>query len=263
MLGKNTPIELNVRLEELRALIDPISGWLHHEAGCELYRRARFEAPTSTIVEIGSWKGRSTAWLGFAMKDRGEGCVYAVDTWLGSAEHRGFLAKYEPGQLRDEFLENMRRFGLTPFVEAIESSSVSAAREWEPNLPIGLLFIDGAHDYPSVRADFEFWSPMLAPGGFLVLDDVPSLPGPLQVAYELPRWFGLVGSSVNQVVFQKNAYPSEMNPLLLELWREKHPHGVEQFTLEFERRRHAVEGVLFVREKEASEKVDGTMNDGT
>jgi hypothetical protein len=27
---------------------------------------------------------------------------------------------------------------------------------------------------------------------------------------------------------------SEMNPILLELWREKHPQGLEQFVLNFE-----------------------------
>jgi hypothetical protein len=27
---------------------------------------------------------------------------------------------------------------------------------------------------------------------------------------------------------------SEMNPVLLELWREKHPQGLEQFSLDFE-----------------------------
>jgi hypothetical protein len=27
-----------------------------------------------------------------------------------------------------------------------------------------------------------------------------------------------------------------MNPFLLELWREKHPEGQEQFALEFEKR---------------------------
>jgi len=27
-----------------------------------------------------------------------------------------------------------------------------------------------------------------------------------------------------------------MNPILLELWREKHPQGLEQFALDFEKR---------------------------
>jgi hypothetical protein len=29
---------------------------------------------------------------------------------------------------------------------------------------------------------------------------------------------------------------SEMSPILLELWREKHPQGLEQFALDFEER---------------------------
>ncbi len=196
---------LSERLSQLTSLIEPIQGWIDSRAGCDLYRWARFEAPVATIVEIGSWKGRSTAWLAFALKDRGEGCLFAVDTWLGSAEktHKKMLANYAPGQLRDEFQQNMRHLDLAAYVQAVEDDSVSAARKWDRASPIGLLFIDGAHDYASVRADFEFWSPLLACGGLVVFDDVPSWPGPLQVTMEMPGWYQRVGVGVNQVAFRK------------------------------------------------------------
>jgi predicted O-methyltransferase YrrM len=197
------------RLSELRDRIEPIQGWIDYRAGSELYRLARYEAPTATVVEIGSWKGRSTAWLASGLKDRGEGCVYAIDTWLGSKEleHQKLLMNYAPGQLRDEFLENMRRLDLSSYVQAVEDTSVSAARKLGLSSPIGLLFIDGAHDYESVRADFESWSPLLAPGGFAIFDDA-TWPGPLQVILELPRWFTPIVVSVNQMAFRKTTPPA-------------------------------------------------------
>src|ERR1700722_20027219 len=97
--GVNMPAEeesspVSARMETLKNLIEPIQGWIDSRAGAELYRLVRFEAPTSTIVEIGPWKGRSTAWLAFAAKHRGDGSrVYAIDTWQGSEEqaHKDLL----------------------------------------------------------------------------------------------------------------------------------------------------------------------------
>ena len=71
--------ELHARLNQLGPLIEPIQGWLHPNAGAVMYQFAMHAQPT--IVELGSWKGRSTAWFGSAIKDRGQGRVYAVDTW--------------------------------------------------------------------------------------------------------------------------------------------------------------------------------------
>jgi predicted O-methyltransferase YrrM len=113
------------------------------------------------------------------------------------------LADYAPGQLLEEFLENMCRLELSKYVRALPGTSVSAARNWDLNLPIGLLFIDGAHDYESVRADFEFWSPLVVCGGLVIFDDVPTWPGPLQVTCELPKWFAPAGFSANQIAFRK------------------------------------------------------------
>jgi predicted O-methyltransferase YrrM len=70
----------------------------------------RFRAPTPIIVEFGSWKGRSTIWLASGVKDRGEGRVYAVDTWEGSPgeeAHRDLLKGFGPDQLYEEFLQHL------------------------------------------------------------------------------------------------------------------------------------------------------------
>lgn len=203
---------LEGRLREITALIEPIQGWLHPAAGAALYRLARLHAPAAAapdVVELGAWKGRSTAWLGFALNDRSAGGrVWAVDTWAGSPGepmHRDLLGTYEPGQLRSEFCANMERLGLADHVSPIESDTVAAARAWPAERPVGLLFIDASHEYAAVRRDFEHWAPHVADGGFVVFDDVPGWPGPTRLVSELPHWYRQAGAAPNVWVVKKVA----------------------------------------------------------
>ena len=186
-----------------------IQGWLHNDAGSFLYQLARFHAPIPTVVELGSWKGRSTSWLASGMKDRGEGLVYAVDTWQGTPgemAHEQLLKDYDPDQLFNEFLGNMKQLELHEWVTPIRMDTLSAAKHWIQELPdmqIGVLFIDAGHEYEQVLHDFESWSPMVAKNGFIVFDDVPAWPGPTKVVFEMPRWYKQVGTTPNNVAFQK------------------------------------------------------------
>jgi hypothetical protein len=45
---------------------------------------------------------------------------------------------------------------------------------------------------------------------------------------------------------------SEMNPLLLRLWRERHPHGQEQVMLDFALSERPADAAKFVRLDDAS-----------
>jgi predicted O-methyltransferase YrrM len=195
------------RLREIGPLIEPIEGWLDPNAGGVLYQLALKVAPNPTVVELGSWKGRSTAWLAHALRDRGAGTrVVAVDTWAGTqneSSHARLLAGYAPDQLYREFLANLQGLGLGDHVEPWRMNTMEAARRWDRGATIGLLHIDADHSYDGVRADFEHWSPHVAKGGLVVFDDVPTWPGPTRIVTELPRWFRFFASSPNQFVFVK------------------------------------------------------------
>lgn len=198
--------ELAACLDALGPRIEPIQGWLNPSAGAVLYQFARLHAPTPSVVELGSWKGRSTAWLGSGIRDRGEGRVLAIDTWGGTATenlHADLLAGYGPDQLYDEFRANMQALGLADVVEPWRMTTIEAARRWDRGASIGLLHIDASHEYLDVRADFEHWAPFVAPGGYIVFDDVPSFPGPMRLITELPRWYVYVGAPPNQWYVRK------------------------------------------------------------
>jgi len=185
-------IDLRERFEEIRSQVSNIQGWISDQDGILLYKLARFNAPKPNIVELGSWKGKSTVWLASAIRDRGEGLVYAVDHWKGSNEqiHKELLKDYEEDQLYYEFLNNLKQLELLDYVKPIKMDTISATRQFDVNFEIGLLFIDASHEYEDVRRDFEFWSPMVMVGGFIMFHDaVDSWPGVKRVVMELPKWY--------------------------------------------------------------------------
>jgi len=199
--------QLLARLSEIGPQIQSIQGWLEPGAGATLYQLARFRAPTPLAVELGSWKGRSTAWLGYAIRDRGEGQVIAVDTWRGTPSedlHADLLKDYGPDQLYQEFQKNLGDLALSGVVEPWRMTTVEAARRWDRGSSIGLLHVDASHEYADVRRDFEHWAPFVAPGGYVVFDDVPSFDGPTRLITELPRWYEFVGAAHNQLWVHKH-----------------------------------------------------------
>ncbi len=135
-----------------------------------LFQAARALPHTATIVEIGSFKGRSTSALAYGCRGT-ERHVYALDTFDGNDndfDTRGF---------RDEFDANIARGGLTAYVTAIPGRSLETAQTWER--PIDLLFIDGSHDFDDVVADFHSFVRHVRPGGLVAAHDV------------LPTWEGV------------------------------------------------------------------------
>jgi len=133
-----------------------IDGWM---SPGELEWLAKQAEKHDLIAEIGSWMGRSTA----AMSDNTDGRIFAIDTWAGSDEpaHHEILADKGPNWLFSEFKRN-----ITDNVTAIRMTSLEAAAYFERRgAKFDMIFLDGAHDTESVRADIAAWLPRLADGG--------------------------------------------------------------------------------------------------
>jgi len=139
-----------------------IEGWLSDAQGCALFRAAAAVTGKGSIVEIGSWKGRSTAWLAAGARLVSTK-VYAVDPHIGSREdpNAATLA---------EFTANITRTGLSDYVEPLVMTSTEAVRILTG--PVELLFIDGDHSYDGVRRDAELWLPKVIEGGTVMFHDV-------------------------------------------------------------------------------------------
>jgi predicted O-methyltransferase YrrM len=130
------------------------------------------------IVEVGSYCGRSTVWLGGAGR-RTQRVVYAVDHHMGSEENQPGWEWHEPDLVdpytgRMDTLPHFRRTmidaGLTDVVVTVVGDSPTIARTWMNN--IAFLFIDGGHGVEPATLDYELWTPHVAQGGILAIHDV-------------------------------------------------------------------------------------------
>jgi predicted O-methyltransferase YrrM len=143
-----------------------IDGYLFDEEGPFLMSLAQQCTGQGVIVEIGSYCGKSTVWLATGSQCGAGVTVYAIDHHEGSPEHQVDTTFHGTEK---RFRDTIRGAGLDGIVTAVVTTSEAAASTWTQ--PIELLFIDGAHDYHSVRGDFERWSPFVIPGGTIAFHD--------------------------------------------------------------------------------------------
>lgn len=152
-------------------IIANMEGWLSDKEADLLFRLASQCKGKGAIVEIGSWKGKSTTCLSLGSKAGAGTPITAIDPHTGSSEH-GDVDTYA------EFLHNIDRNGITDMVEPIREYSQNVGKEWDK--PVELLWIDGAHEYEYVLQDLEIWEQFLIDGGVIAFHD-STMPGPWKV----------------------------------------------------------------------------------
>lgn len=159
------------RSETERALLEKIKhieGLLVPGQEKTLYTLAASLPPNSTIVEIGSFKGRSTACL--ALGSLSSSRVYAIDTFKGNKEDFIEGIQFEGGSFYSTFEKNMKTLGILKKIVPIIGLSSEVGESWKK--PIDLLFIDGSHAYKDVKSDFDLFYPWVKSGGVVVFHDV-------------------------------------------------------------------------------------------
>ncbi len=145
-----------------------------------LYQLAK-EVATGCIVEVGSYRGRSTIALARGSLDGHNVPVFAFDP---HEEFVGVLGGRFGPEDRAWFFRNMLRSKCYRIVRVVELPSAVVSAGWRR--PVSLLWIDGDHSYEGVRSDVDCWWPHLAPGATLAFDDATDRRiGPCQVVQEL------------------------------------------------------------------------------
>jgi predicted O-methyltransferase YrrM len=162
------------RIADLEKLIRPaldVEGWLS-EPQALLLATAASRVKEGCVVELGSWKGRSTSVLGLVCK--GIRPVIAVDSWTGapgSGADGHAEALLHPEGVFAQWQANMERLDLLDTVQARHGDTAEVAKN--PNLPdkIGMLFIDAEHSTQKVLDDFRAWEPYLLEGATVIFHD--------------------------------------------------------------------------------------------
>lgn len=147
-------------------------GMMPPEELLAIYRFAATWPKRGATVELGAWTGLTTSYLATACVARGDGMVYAVDTFEGTKEggtHYPSVANYG-GRTLDAFQDRIHRAGVTDRVIPLVGLTDEVSQRYTGG-PIRLLFIDADHSYEGVRKDWERWSPYVALGGLIVFHD--------------------------------------------------------------------------------------------
>ena len=141
-----------------------IDGWFSEDEG-RWYARFARSLTGGTFVEVGSWKGRSTSFIGPICNANGTRLV-CVDHWSGSID--SLKERYDEALARENveatFRRNMDQLGIC--VEVMAEPSLVAVHRFAPE-SIDRVFLDGSHDAESVTADLLAWSTRLKPDGLL------------------------------------------------------------------------------------------------
>ncbi len=166
---------------ELRALAEAARGFMPADEGLALHDAAA-EALDAIgdlpIVEVGTYCGKSSIYLGAAALARGA-TVVTIDHHRGSEENQAGWEHHEPDLVDDElgvmdtlptFRRAMFQAGLESMVTAVVGDSPGVASWW--STPAAMVFIDGGHGDEPAATDYRCWAPRVAPGGLLAIHDV-------------------------------------------------------------------------------------------
>jgi hypothetical protein len=130
------------------------------------------------MVEVGSYQGESTE--AFAKTGKFI-CIHAVDPWVDN---------YDPEEPGD--MSNMaeveaafdKRVAAYPIIHKIKSTSAGASHLFLPQ-SLGLVYVDGRHQYHDVKEDIALWMPKICRGGYMSGHDYGTWPGVKQAVDEV------------------------------------------------------------------------------
>lgn len=143
------------------SLYPDIPGWLGDNEG-EYLRKI---AEGKRVLEIGSFCGRSTVWMGKSCRE-----IHCIDTWKGNSTPAVGIDMFPT------FNQAVTRHGVAPKVFP-HKGKVRDVIAFVPGF-FDLIFIDGDHSYEAVKYDIEAALKVLSPGGVLAFHDYDRLADP-------------------------------------------------------------------------------------
>lgn len=163
---------------ELRRHAEAARGFMPVDEGEALHDAARAVAVAGPLLEVGTYCGKSSVYLGAAARSLGR-VLFTVDHHRGSEENQPGWEWHEPDLVDPAvgkmdtlpfFRRTIHDAGLEGTVIAVVGDSPTVALAWAT--PLAFLFIDGGHGEAPARLDYERWTPHVVPGGTLAIHDV-------------------------------------------------------------------------------------------
>ena len=188
--------------DETWTVIAEVNGFLSRKEAGLLYWAAREWPVAGSVIELGSYGGRSTLVFAFAGR-----CVHAIDAWSATsiADQSAYRGGVSADTVFNNFMANLSRTLSEECVTIHRGLTHHVGREW--GLGKGaILFVDAGHTYADVRNDLEVWTPHLHSRGLLIMHDVlgDAWLGVTHASGELlQRGWRVVASAGSAVAFER------------------------------------------------------------
>ena len=140
--------------------------------------------PPRTVLEIGTAEGGTLLLLSQAAGD--DATVVAVDARDDTRSLRSYVRYRRRRHLFESFARRGQRLVYLP-LDSHSPATVERVRQVFERRPVDLLFIDGDHSAAGVAADYEMYSPLVRPGGFIGFHDI--VPGRPEAVGGVPEFW--------------------------------------------------------------------------
>ena len=158
--------------------LDKINGHLGLNEGFLLFKIARSLRENSVIVEIGSFKGKSTCFIAEGIGDK-KMQFFCIDPWKD-----GLMPEKGEG-IFNEFLQSTKKYRNR--FSILRGFSHEVIKEWPVHRKIDFLWVDGDHSYEGVKRDILDWIPMVKKSSPVCFHDYRDAPGVRKAVNELAR----------------------------------------------------------------------------
>lgn len=199
------PITPAATFDEVQDVVADVEGWMTPGQARKLWNGARGVASGGTIVEIGSFRGRSMIVLASAVEPDVD--LVAIDPHAGNDRGPQEIEGFEENAAEDHvvFNANLAKAGVADRVRHVRKFSDDALGD--VTTEIDLLYIDGAHRFGPARDDIKRWSAKIRPGGELLIHDSFSsigVTGALVVTLFFGKEFRYLGRSESMTHYRRD-----------------------------------------------------------
>ena len=141
----------------------------HWEKSLEMTKKNK--AGPLSILEVGSYEGRSSTWIADNLLNHEKSMMRCCDTFEGSVEHGAMYP--DLSGLKDRFLYNISQSKNRKkiFVEPCTSNFLFAMMNVYNHPPFDIIYIDGSHETEQVLWDAINAYKFLKDDGVLIFDD--------------------------------------------------------------------------------------------
>lgn len=162
-----------INYNDIAEKVSQIEGYLLKDEDRFLFEKVKELHDDAIIVEIGSFKGKSSVAMGYACVGTNKK-IYCIDPWISEEYFKG--TKHENEDIWSAWSKSRKDNNLEDYLIPLKGYSTDILPKWKTicSKPIDMVFIDGDHSFKGVTDDFFVAIPQIKEKGLMIFQDVAS-----------------------------------------------------------------------------------------